>query len=94
MTKGNALFFSLFKRLVGVIFLILNYLCYGLMIKIAADSSLSANERIIYPALVYLVSWVFVILGIYLAGPELVAKIKGYFMSVKNKIYKKNDNEA
>ena len=91
MTKANALIISLFKRSVGVIFLFLNYLCYGLMIKLAADSSLSASERIIYPALVYLVSWVFVILGIYLAGPELVTKIKGYFISLKNKIYKKND---
>ena len=82
--KNPAFIFSLLKRLVGIIFLILNYLCYGLMVKLAADSSLSAFERIIYPSLVYLISWIFVILGIYLAGPELVAKIKEFFIYIKN----------
>ena len=62
------------------------------MVKLAADSSLSAFERIIYPSLVYLISWIFVILGIYLAGTELVAKIKEFFTYIKNKfLRKKND---
>ena len=52
--KNPAFIFSLLKRFVGIIFLVLNYLCYGLMVKLAADSSLSALERIIYPSLVYL----------------------------------------
>ena len=87
--KNSVLILSLFKRFIGITFLVLNYLCYGLMVKLAADSSLTANERVIYPALVYAVSWVFVIVGIYLAGPELIAKIKDYFTRIKQRYYKK-----
>ena len=85
-----ALLFSLLKRLIGVGLLVLNYLSYGLMIKLAADPSLLAIERIIYPTLIWLIGWVFVIVGIYLAGPELVSKMKGFFVNLKNKIISKN----
>tara|TARA_Y100000768_G_C23555806_1_gene485820 strand:- start:247 stop:522 length:276 start_codon:yes stop_codon:yes gene_type:complete len=85
--KNSALIFSLFKRFIGIIFITLNYLSYGLMVKLAADSNLSANERIVYPALVYAASWVFIVVGIYLAGPELVAKIKEYFIRFKQKFF-------
>ena len=88
-----ALLFSLLKRLIGVGLLVLNYLSYGLMIKLAADPSLLAIERIIYPTLIWLIGWVFVIVGIYLAGPELVAKMKGLFVNLKNKIINKNDDK-
>ena len=60
-----ALLFSLLKRLIGVGLLVLNYLSYGLMIKLAADPSLLAIERIIYPTLIWLIGWIFVIVGIY-----------------------------
>ena len=87
--KNTHIIFSLTKRLIGVIFLVLNYLCYGLMVSLAADTDLSATERIVYPVLVYGMSWVFVIVGIYLAGPELIAKFKEYFILVKSKLLKK-----
>lgn len=87
--KNTHIIFSLTKRLIGVIFLVLNYLCYGLMVSLAADTDLSATERIVYPVLVYGISWVFVIVGIYLAGPELIAKFKEYFILVKSKLLKK-----
>ena len=86
--KNTHIFFSLTKRLIGVIFLVLNYLCYGLMVSLAADTDLSATERVLYPVLVYALSWVFVIVGIYLAGPELIAKFKEYFILVKSKLLK------
>ena len=88
-----ALLFSLLKRLIGVGLLVLNYLSYGLMIKLAADPSLLAIERIIYPTVIWLIGWVFVIVGIYLAGPELVSKMKGFFVNLKNKIISKNDDK-
>ena len=91
--KNPALIFSLLKRFVGIIFFFFFYLCYGLMVKLAADSSLSALERIIYPSLVYLISWIFVILGIYLAGPEIVDKIKVFFVYVKNKFLRKKSDQ-
>ena len=91
--KDPAFIFSLLKRFVGIIFLVLNYLCYGLMVKLAADSSLSALERIIYPTLVYLISWIFVILGIYLAGPEIVTKIKEFFTYIKNKFMRNKSDQ-
>jgi|TARA_B100001142_G_C14256047_1_gene625147 hypothetical protein len=86
--KNTHIIFSLTKRLIGVIFLVLNYLCYGLMVSLAADTDLSATERVVYPVLVYGISWVFVIVGIYLAGPELIAKFKEYFILVKSKLLK------
>ena len=63
------------------------------MIKLAADPSLSAFERIIYPALIWLIGWVFVIAGIYLAGPELVVKMKDLFLIFKNKIINTKDDK-
>ena len=88
-----AFLFSVIKRAFGVGLLALNYLSYGLMIKLAADPSLSAFERIIYPALIWLIGWVFVIAGIYLAGPELVAKMKDLFSIFKNKITNTKDDK-
>ena len=58
------------------------------MVSLAADTDLSATERVVYPVLVYGLSWVFVIVGIYLAGPELIAKFKEYFILVKSKLIK------
>ena len=49
--------------------------------------------KIIYPALIWLVGWVFVIAGVYLAGPELVAKLKEYLVIFKNKILNKKDDK-
>ena len=59
------------------------------MVSLAADTNLSATERVVYPVLVYGISWVFVIVGIYLAVPELIAKFNEYFILVKSKLLKK-----
>tara|TARA_B100001113_G_scaffold68359_2_gene52796 strand:- start:503 stop:745 length:243 start_codon:yes stop_codon:yes gene_type:complete len=76
--KSLPLIISLFRRALGIFFLVLNYLSYGLMVKVAADGDLSATERVLYPVLIYLVGWILVIAGIYLAGPEIIDKIKFY----------------
>ena len=52
------------------------------MISLAANQDLSPFERVLYPILVYAVSWVFVIVGVYLAGPEIIAKIKDIYTSI------------
>lgn len=91
--KSSNLLISILKRILGIGFLILNYLCYGVMIALAADSSLSANERIIYPILVYILSWSFLLAGIYLAGPELVNKMKSYYVLLKSKFIKRRSND-
>ena len=83
--KNTSFIFSLIKRCIGIFFLFLNYLCYGLMISLAANQDLSPFERVLYPILVYAVSWVFVILGVYLAGPDKIAKIKDIYTSIKSK---------
>ena len=90
--KSLPLIISLFRRALGIFFLVLNYLSYGLMVKVAADGDLSATERVLYPVLIYLVGWILVIAGIYLAGPEIIDKIKFYFKGLMDKLFKrKND---
>lgn len=90
--KSLPLIISLFRRALGIFFLVLNYLSYGLMVKVAADGDLSATERVLYPVLIYLVGWILVIAGIYLAGPEIIDKIKFYFKALMDKLFKrKND---
>jgi len=59
------------------------------MVKVAADGDLSATERVLYPVLIYLVGWILVIAGIYLAGPEIIDKIKFYFKALMDKLFKK-----
>tara|TARA_B100001057_G_scaffold500654_1_gene616933 strand:+ start:4601 stop:4873 length:273 start_codon:yes stop_codon:yes gene_type:complete len=87
--KSLPLIISLFRRALGIFFLVLNYLSYGLMVKVAADGDLSATERVLYPVLIYLVGWILVIAGIYLAGPEIIDKIKFYFKALMDKLFKK-----
>ena len=87
--KSLPLILSLFRRALGIFFLVLNYLSYGLMVKVAADGDLSATERVLYPVLIYLVGWILVIAGIYLAGPEIIDKIKFYFKALMDKLFKK-----
>jgi len=90
--KSFPLIVSLFRRALGIFFLVLNYLSYGLMVKVAADGDLSGTERVLYPILIYLVGWIFVIVGIYLAGPEIIDKIKYYFKLIMSKLLnRKND---
>tara|TARA_X000000368_G_scaffold141183_1_gene111119 strand:- start:7164 stop:7319 length:156 start_codon:yes stop_codon:yes gene_type:complete len=38
-----------------------------------------------YAAVLYLISWVFLLVGIFLAGPELVTKLKEIYNVIKNK---------
>ena len=87
--KSLPLIISLFRRALGIFFLVLNYLSYGLMVKVAANGDLSATERVLYPVLIYLVGWILVIAGIYLAGPEIIDKIKFYFKALMDKLFKK-----
>jgi len=42
-----------------------------------------------YAAVLYLISWVFLLVGIYLAGPELVAKLKEFYNVAKNKFLRR-----
>ena len=93
--KNTILLISLLKRALGVFFLVLNYLSYGLMVKVAADADLTATERVFYPILIYLAGWILVIAGVYLAGPEIIDKIKYYFKLAWRTVFKKNnDNQT
>jgi len=44
-----------------------------------------------YAAVLYLISWVFLLGGIYLAGPELVAKLKEFYNVAKNKFLRRKE---
>ena len=39
-----------------------------------------------YAAVLYVISWVFLLVGIYLAGPELVTKLKESYNVIKIKV--------
>ena len=53
------------------------------------------SERVFYPILIYLAGWILVIAGVYLAGPEIIDKIKYYFKLAWRTVFKKNnDNQT
>ena len=72
---------------VGLIFL--SAAVYPLIGAIALNSSFSGTEKAIYSSLAYGLSWLILLLGVFLAWPELVAKLKSVFKNLKNKLFKK-----
>ena len=76
-------------RLFGVGLIFLSAAVYPLIGAIALNSSFSGTEKAIYSSLAYGLSWLILLLGVFLAGPELVAKLKSVSENLKNKLFKK-----
>ena len=76
-------------RLFGVGLIFLSAAVYPLIGAIALNSSFSGTEKAIYSSLAYGLSWLILLLGVFLAWPELVAKLKSVFKNLKNKLFKK-----
>ena len=76
-------------RLFGVGLILLSLAVYPLIGAIAISSSLNVTEKAIYSSLVYALSWIILIIGAYLAGPELVEKLKTMSANLKNRIFAK-----
>jgi len=79
----------MFLRLFGVGLILLSVAVYPLIGAIAISSSLNVTEKAIYSSLVYALSWIILIIGAYLAGPELVEKLKTMSANLKNRIFAK-----
>ena len=79
----------MFFRLFGVGLILLSVAVYPLIGAIAISSSLNVTEKAIYSSLVYALSWIILIIGAYLAGPELVEKLKTISTNLKNRIFAK-----
>ena len=79
----------MFLRLFGVGLILLSVVVYPLIGAIAISSSLNVTEKAIYSSLVYALSWIILIIGAYLAGPELVEKLKTMSANLKNRIFAK-----
>ena len=79
----------MFLRLFGVGLILLSVVVYPLIGAIAISSSLNVTEKAIYSSLVYALSWIILIIGAYLAGPELVEKLKTISANLKNRIFAK-----
>ena len=79
----------MFLRLFGVGLILLSLAVYPLIGAIAISSSLNVTEKAIYSSLVYALSWIILIIGAYLAGPELVEKLKTMSANLKNRIFAK-----
>ena len=79
----------MFFRLFGVGLILLSVAVYPLIGAIAISSSLNVTEKAIYSSLVYALSWIILIIGAYLAGPELVEKLKTMSANLKNRIFAK-----
>ena len=63
---------------------------YPLIGAIALNSYFSVTEKAIYSSLAYGLSWLILLLGVFLAGPELVAKLKSIYENLKNKVLRRN----
>ena len=79
----------MFLRLFGIGLILLSVAVYPLIGAIAISSSLNVTEKAIYSSLVYALSWIILIIGAYLAGPELVEKLKTMSANLKNRIFAK-----
>ena len=77
------------RRLFGVGLIFLSAAVYPLIGAIALNSFFSVTEKAIYSSLAYGLSWLILLLGAFLAGPELVAKLKSVSENLKNKLFKK-----
>lgn len=76
-------------RLFGVALILISVAAYPLIAAIAVSAYLSIGEKAIFSSIVYGVSWISFLLGIYFAGPELVAKLKMIYKNLKNKLFNK-----
>ena len=83
----------MFLRLFGVGLILLSAAVYPLIGAIAISSSLNVTEKAIYSSLVYALSWIILIIGAYLAGPELVEKLKTMSANLKNRIFAKTSKK-
>ena len=83
----------MFLRLFGVGLILLSVAVYPLIGAIAISSSLNVTEKAIYSSLVYALSWIILIIGAYLAGPELVEKLKTMSANLKNRIFAKTSKK-
>jgi hypothetical protein len=77
-------------RLFGVALICISTAVYPLIGAIALNSYFSVTEKAIYSSLAYGLSWLILLLGVFLAGPELVAKLKSISENLKNKVLRRN----
>ena len=77
------------KRLFGAALIFLSAAYIPIIGGIAVNSSFSVAEKGLYSAIVYGASWLILLVGIYMAGPELVQKLKSYYEHYKGKIFNK-----
>ena len=77
-------------RLFGVALICISAAVYPLIGAIALNSYFSVTEKAIYSSLAYGLSWLILLLGVFLAGPELVAKLKSIYENLKNKVLRRN----
>ena len=77
-------------RLFGALLICISAAVYPLIGAIALNSYFSVTEKAIYSSLAYGLSWLILLLGVFLAGPELVAKIKSIYENLKNKVFRRN----
>ena len=73
------------KRIIGLTLFFGSWLVYALLIFVAVDSEWSTAEKFGIGAVLYGTSWVTMIIGIILLGPEFVEKIK---IMIRTKIKK------
>lgn len=77
-------------RIFGVGLILLSAAVYPLIGVIALNSYFTVTEKAIYSSLAYGFSWLILLLGVFLAGPELVEKLKSVYERFKDRILKKN----
>ena len=79
----------MFLRLFGAGLILLSAAVYPLIGAIAISSTFNVTEKAIYSTLVYGLSWIILIIGVFFAGPELVEKLKTMSANLKNRIFSK-----
>jgi hypothetical protein len=77
-------------RIFGAGLILLSAAVYPLIGAIALNSYFTVTEKAIYSSLAYGFSWLILLLGVFLAGPELVEKLKSVYERFKDRILKKN----
>ncbi len=73
------------KRIIGLTLFFGSWLVYALLIFVAVDSEWSTAEKFGIGAVLYGTSWITMIIGSILLGPEFVEKIK---IMIRTKIKK------
>ena len=67
------------QRLFGAALIFLSAAYIPIIGAIAVNSSFTVAQKGLYSAIVYGASWIILFLGIYMAGPELVKKLKYFY---------------